>query len=325
MTRHTTASNSSGLRGSAKVRLGPEGVHLFDRDTGLNILLDEVSPPEADWSLGPRFVSFALTNACELECAYCYAPKHVARLEAEAMVAWAVELDAAGTLGIGFGGGEPTLFPGFATLCRGIHDRTRLALSATTHGHRWTGNLVDAVGDSIQFLRVSMDGIGSTYEKLRGRPFEAFAVKLRLIASNYRFGVNVVVNENTLPELDAIADFAFRHGAQELLLLPEVGPDARSVLSASDHEALDHWVGRNYRDRRLAISATSAETIASPLLPLTVPGFADRDFMHVDASAVLRLCAYGGEGLHLTRNSSIIDSISQLRTSTKPLKGGVIS
>lgn len=45
-----------------KLRLGPNGFHLFDRSSGLNVLLDEMHPTEASWSKSPRQVSIALTN-----------------------------------------------------------------------------------------------------------------------------------------------------------------------------------------------------------------------------------------------------------------------
>jgi sulfatase maturation enzyme AslB (radical SAM superfamily) len=92
-----------------KARLGSDGIHLFDRQSGVNILLDEVHVPVEERSRAPRFVSFALTNLCDLACAFCYAPKYPATLDFDHIVRWARELDKNGTLGIGFGGGEPTL------------------------------------------------------------------------------------------------------------------------------------------------------------------------------------------------------------------------
>ena len=302
--------------------MGPEGVHLFDRDTGVNLLLDELSPAPELWSEAPRFMSFALTNACELACPYCYAPKHVARLDSDALAGWAVELDRAGALGIGFGGGEPTLYPGFAALCHRIHNETDLALSVTTHGHRWTGAFAASIGGALQFVRVSMDGTGDTYSRLRGRPFTAFVERLKVIADRYRFGINVVVNADTLDELDTVADFAFGHGAQELLLLPEVGRDGVSLLDREQQAKLNAWIESNYRSRRLAISAPAAEAVSSPLAPLTIPGFADRDFLHVDASGLLRVCAYGpaSQGIAVPPGSSILDAIRRVRGVAHPAK-----
>jgi hypothetical protein len=77
-----------------KIRMSASGVHLFDRVSGVNVLLDEVRVPAGRFSRAPRYLSIALTNACELRCFYCYAPKHAAALDRDRVLAWAVELDA---------------------------------------------------------------------------------------------------------------------------------------------------------------------------------------------------------------------------------------
>jgi sulfatase maturation enzyme AslB (radical SAM superfamily) len=126
------------VRMKCKVRLCEAGVHLFDRVSGLNVLLDEVKVPTEQFSRAPRYLSVALTNACELRCAFCYAPKYAAALDMDRVAAWAVELDGAGCLGVGFGGGEPTAYRLFAQLCAQIAESTSMAVTFTTHGHRRT-------------------------------------------------------------------------------------------------------------------------------------------------------------------------------------------
>src|ERR1700735_4648475 len=101
-----------------KQRCSTAGVHLFERTTGLNVLLDEVPVPAAYHSRAPRQVSIALTNRCDLACVHCYAPKSRDELRFKTIPRWLTELDADGTLGIGFGGGEPTLYSEFARLCQ---------------------------------------------------------------------------------------------------------------------------------------------------------------------------------------------------------------
>jgi hypothetical protein len=70
-------------RSQLKVRTGPAGIHLFDRTTGLNVLMDEARLPSNLWAAAPRQVSVALTNACDLACPHCYAPKNPAALPFE--------------------------------------------------------------------------------------------------------------------------------------------------------------------------------------------------------------------------------------------------
>jgi len=76
-----------------KARAGPDGVHIFNRVTGANLLINEVTVPVENWSPAPRQVSIALTNACDLKCPHCYAPKHSAKLGLDRLARWLKELD----------------------------------------------------------------------------------------------------------------------------------------------------------------------------------------------------------------------------------------
>ncbi|MGH3406267.1 MAG: radical SAM protein [Streptosporangiaceae bacterium] len=213
-------------------------MHLFDRVSGMNVLLDEVEVPAGRVSRAPRYLSVALTNACELRCAYCYAPKQPAALDMDRVVAWAVEFDSAGCLGVGFGGGEPTAYRRFAQLCAQIAESTSMAVTFTTHGHRLTLALADALRGSVHFARLSVDGVGATYERLRGRPFAAVISAAALLRSVSPIGINVVVNADTIGELDELARFASDVGASELLLLPEQPTAAAPGICDTDAERL---------------------------------------------------------------------------------------
>jgi hypothetical protein len=76
-------SSLSLRRSPMKLRAGPSGLHLFERKTGWNVLVDEVRIPPAQWARAPRQISVALTNACDLACPYCYAPKASGSLDAD--------------------------------------------------------------------------------------------------------------------------------------------------------------------------------------------------------------------------------------------------
>ena len=163
-----------------KIRKGPDGVHLFSRQNGLNILLDDEIPPESDWTLSPRQVSIALTNNCDLRCAHCYAPKHRSTLDKSRVKDWLLEMDSMGVFGIGFGGGEPTLHEDLVELCQFGQEETKLAISFTTHGHSLTPELISQLKSHVNFIRVSMDGTYSNYESIRKRPFKQLLSNLEL-------------------------------------------------------------------------------------------------------------------------------------------------
>jgi pyruvate-formate lyase-activating enzyme len=273
-----------------KIRTGPDGHHFFDRSTGMNILVDEVRPAEKSWSQAPRQVSIALTNVCDLHCAYCYAPKSRASLTADQVLAWLLELDEAGCLAVGFGGGEPTLHRQFVEICRRASQETKLAVTFTTHGHRLTDHLLGSLAGSANFIRVSVDGVGSTYESHRGRKYDELVARLSGVAQVLPFGINVVVNDRTIGELDALAELAHRFKATELLLLPQQATAAVEVVSQELAARLQKWV-RSYDGAvRLAISEAGADGLPTcdPL-----PGEKElRAYAHIDASGMLRASSY---------------------------------
>ena len=295
---------------TCKIRLSAAGVHLFDRVSGMNVLLDEVPVPAEQFSRAPRYLSIALTNACELHCAYCYAPKHAAVLDRERVLAWAVELDAAGCLGVGFGGGEPTAYRRFVQLCSDVAHSTSMAVTFTTHGHRLTPELVESLRGAVHFVRLSVDGVEATYERLRGRPFAAVVQAAGLLSSLAPFGINAVINADTVGELDDLAEFADRVGASELLLLPEQPTAASPGISDADAERLVEWAATARNKVRLAISRTGLEA-ALPTAE-AVPGERPLDaHMHVDATGVLRPHAYAPTGLSV--GDSIMEAVQALR------------
>ncbi|MDU8358437.1 radical SAM protein [Pseudomonas syringae group sp. J309-1] len=293
-----------------KSRIGPNGVHLFDRVSGLNVLLDELRPKEAIWSTSPRQVSIALTNVCDLHCAYCYAPKHKASLHTDQVLGWLKELDTEGCLGIGFGGGEPTLHPDFVDICKRVAGETQLAVTFTTHGHRLTPQLVEHLKGSVHFARISVDGVGRTYEQQRGKQFASLLRGMESIATLSPFGINVVVNERTVVELDAMSELAQKVGASELLLLPQQATTAVASMNGVVGRALQDWVS-SYRGKvRLAVSEAGASG-----LPTCDPLPDERGlqaYAHIDASGMLRASSYSPACVKI-ENSGVLSALKRLR------------
>lgn len=303
-------STDAGPSANGKVRLSGAGLHYFDRSTGLNVLLEDVAVPEQRWATAPRFVSIALTNACELRCSYCYAPKHSATLEYSEVVRWAVELDEGGCLGVGFGGGEPTAHPRFAELCQAIAARTGLAVTFTTHGHRLTPELAGRLRGSVHFIRISVDGVGATYEALRGRPFRSVERAAAIARSIAPIGINVVVNSDTIGDLDDVVAFAASARAQEVLLLPEQPTGARGGLVGDERERLTSWIGRARTPMRLAIARSGLEAQVPTADPF--PGEDPlQAHLHIDASGSARPDAYSQPAVAI--DGSVLDAVEVLR------------
>lgn len=278
-----------------KIRLGPNGILFFDRYTGVNLLVDEVRITEHHWAFAPRHVSIALTNACDLDCHHCFAPKHPARLNVDQLIAWLKELDVHGCLGVGFGGGEPTLYRELPDICRYVAQNTSMAATFTTHGHHVDDQLAAALKGNVHFIRVSMDGIGTTYEKIRKRPFSALLKKLKVVHRIAPFGINYLVNHLTFPQIDTAIRLAAEVGASEFLLLPEVPTNNAYGIDEITMQALRRWVSSYDGPIPLTVSEVGRDgmPIADPLPKET--GL--RAYAHIDASGVLKRSSYDKHGI----------------------------
>lgn len=292
-----------------KQHLGQDGVHFFDRATGLNILLDEITVPIDNLSLAPKYVSIALTNLCNLKCSHCYAPKNTSTLDFERLKGWLKDLDVNGTLGVGFGGGEPFLYENLIELCDYVASETSLALSITTHGHFLTEELACQLKGKINFYRLSMDGINETYEKIRGKSFHQFADKVRIVSRNSKFGINYVVNETTIKDLDQAISFAESVGAFEFLLLPQVKTAHEEGIAQEQLVQLQNWVNRKDCKIRLAISSSFAAGF--PTCSFAESKQSQRRFLHIDASGTLKEESFDTQGIIIKNN--IIESIKFLK------------
>ena len=306
-------STHSPIRPQLKVRVGRDGIHVFERTTGLNLLIDEARVPVEMWAASPRYVSIALTNACDLRCPYCYAPKHKATLDSKRLFAWLDELDANGCLGVGFGGGEPTLHRDLPQLCRYVTERTGMAVTFTTHAHRLEDRLATKLRGNVHFIRVSMDGVGETYEMLRGRSFSSLLQRFETIREIAEFGINFVVNALTLPDLDAALALASQVDATEFLLLPEQPVHGRGGIDEHTMQALRGWVDTYQGTIPLSVSETGAAGLpaCNPLPRET--GL--RAFAHIDASGVLKRSSYDMSGVVIGAGG-VMEALNRLEPTT---------
>jgi sulfatase maturation enzyme AslB (radical SAM superfamily) len=293
-----------------KIRRTAAGLHFFDRSSGLNVLIDEARVPTSLSDRAPRQVSVALTDICDLRCAHCYAPKSRHSLGFDDVAAWLTDLDTNGCLGVGFGGGEPTLYPRFAELCRFAVEETQLAITVTTHAHHIDGELARDLAGNVHFVRVSMDGVGKTYERLRGRPFSALLERLRAIRTFSKFGINFVVNADTVTDLDAAVDIAADLGASEFLLLPQQKTSSAPGIDDAATTTLHKWVAAYRGAIPLLVSQMAAEGIPH-CLPVPNENALEA-YAHVDSRGVLKPTSFDAHGVQIGRDG-IISALTRLR------------
>jgi MoaA/NifB/PqqE/SkfB family radical SAM enzyme len=299
-----------------KIRVGAAGLHLFNRNTGVNLLVDEISLPPTLWSTAPRQVSIALTNACDLVCPHCYAPKNPAALNFERLTSWLTDLDANGCLGVGFGGGEPTLYPRLAELCSYAAEKTGLAVTMTTHAHHLSDRLLEDLSGNVHFIRVSMDGVEATYESIRGKSFASLIQRIKAPSKIVSFGINFVVNSKTIDDLDKAIEIAKEFGCSEFLLLPEEATLRTSGINSDTRRILQEWVA-NYRGCiPLAVSESGADG-----LPICNPLIAETGlhaFAHIDASGILKRTSYSTDGVQITEDG-VMPALHKLATSNQEI------
>jgi hypothetical protein len=157
-----------------------------------------------------------------------------------------------------------------------------------------------------------MDGIGATYEALRGRSFAALCQRLESARTLAPFGINYVVNSRTLPELDAATTLAAELGAAEFLLLPEQPTRASGGIDDQTAQALRGWVTRYRGTIPLTVSEAGSDglPICAPLLSET----ALRAYAHIDASGTLKRSSFDIDGVTIGTDG-IMRALNVLRTS----------
>ncbi len=293
-----------------KTRVGPDGIHFFNRDSGINLLVDEIRFPKSLWSPAPRHVSIALTNACDLKCLHCYAPKNSEILDFDRLTTWLTELDTNGCVGVGFGGGEPTLYPRLAEVCSYATRQTNLAVTMTTHAHRLSDQLLDKLAGNLHFVRVSMDGVGSTYEAVRNRPFDDLIARIIAIKHSINFGINFVVNSKTIGDLDTAVQLAENLGASEFLLLPEETTSKVAGIDDPTSNVLKQWISEYNGKIPLAISESHSEGF-----PICKPFNLETElaaFVHIDASGVIKRTSYDYSGITIGKDG-VIAALDKLK------------
>lgn len=259
---------------------------LFDRDTGTNILLDG---PETDAlrMQAPRSVMFGITNKCNLACTFC-------SRDLDADSAWTADeafallsgLADAGVLEVAFGGGEPFAFRGFESLVARLYDETPLAIHATTNGLLLTRERLGILRGKLGELRLSL------YDNNDWRSTIAL-----LVGEGIRFGVNLLMVPERLPELEALVLEILALGCRDILLLSYNGPNEALHLSSTQNTDLADRVALLHRAlgrrARISLSVCWGDRMAPvPRLLERAGCGAGRDFVVLTSNKRMMPCSF---------------------------------
>lgn len=259
---------------------------FFDRESGTNMLLDGEEFVHVRQE-APRSIQFGITNVCNLACQFCSRDRDApSAWSAEEAFVFLAEMADAGVLEVAFGGGEPFAFRGFTDLVARLHDETPLAIHATTNGLLLKPSLLAALRGKLGELRLSI------YEDNEWRRSVAL-----LVEAGTRFGVNLLVLPERLPQLETVVLELVERGCRDILLLSYNGHDRAQHLSAAEARELasrvrilHHALGQR---ARLSLDVCWGERMAPvPRLFDRHDCGAGRDFLVVTSDKRLMACSF---------------------------------
>ena len=276
---------------NCSVHRSNSGLEFHDRKTGSHFLFDEVPcyPDNA-----PRYLSIALTNECNLHCSFCYVDKHRTQmLDPEMVKSVILTAEEKGTLGVSFGGGEPTLYLFLKDILKFTHEETRLAVGITSNCTEELIKLTPEIHEYVDFLRISMDGIDDTYTAHRNIPFSVFRERISYLSQFYKLGINYLVDETTIDDLDKAFVLMKEWGIRELLLLPKE-PDCPDAVM----QRLNSWINEN-KDKGILLEISEFRRGDLPALGAYRDDDNSLNYAHIDAKGLLKRSSYVDIGLGL--------------------------
>jgi hypothetical protein len=238
----------------------------------------------------PRAVMFGITNACNLRCDFC------SRDQARDSL-WTVDsafevlrdLANAGTLEVAFGGGEPFLFRGFATLIRRLHAETALALHVTTNGTH-LGALAELRG-MLGIVRVSV------YE-------QTDLVTIAAAMTSQKWGANILVDDGALFGLNHTLKLLASLGAHDVSLLSYIG--AGRQLSSAGERVLAQIVKESPLPVRMSVCFGQRIGVTQFAPFAQNDCGAGADFVSITPDRKLQSCSFQDEGFVVSSAADVL-------------------
>ena len=278
-------------------RYTKQGVHLFDRGSGTNILMDEFACSDKILSAAPANVSIAVTNKCNRSCKHCFVPKSDASIDGTAVCSWIKELNENGCLGVGFGGGEPLLYPHIEKVCRYVHERTSMACTLTTNGDFIDDRAITWMKQNVHFVRISTNGETINYTRIGH------------LAKDISIGINYLLNERTFLGLADAIKYCAVVGVKEFLLLPQMKTNRCRGVGPGFLSRVDDWLVSTTLPLRVTMSAFSSDGMKS-IVP--IPGDVGvRQYLHISADGVVKTSSIAKFGVSIGK-STLIQAIKEV-------------
>ncbi len=224
-------------------------VDFFDGDLAAPPLLEIPSFPKNGPMLSaPINVIWEVTYACNLSCSHCLSASGRSlknELGTKAALKLVDEIADAGILAVMLSGGEPFLRHDIFTILRHVVD-ANIRLDVATNGLLVTDSLIkDLTKLPLYHMRVSVDGIGATHDRLRGKKgsyLAACRTIRKLSSAGITVSMNITLNSENLPELDKLIRRAVELGCTGVFVsnfLPVGRGNFNPGLALSNREMFD--------------------------------------------------------------------------------------
>lgn len=285
-----------------KTRIENSGLHIFDRQNGLHVLMDEYEFPNELISIAPRTLSIALTNMCNIDCHYCYATKNRDILPIQYVKDIAVKLDELGTLELTFGGGEPFIYPEIVDLIQWLWENTKLGLNITTNGLLLNSDIINSIKGNVSSLRFSIDGLEPKYSIVKRHKLVELINNIHQLDGGIPFGINIIVNPSSIIDVENVIELSMELGAIDVLLIPE-HKNGIFLLQQNDWAELGDTV-KKYEDK-IQVNVTSDASVFIESTYLETEVKKEFLFAHISADKRMKLHSFDAEGIYIDGPASI--------------------
>ena len=163
----------------------------------------------------PVLAGHKLLYRCNLECGMCpfWRREDEPLLSVREEVRMMDALARAGVSFLGFEGGEPLLRPDLPAILEEAH--ARFHTSVVTNG--WLlSNRIREIRDHLEYLFVSLDGIGETHDRLRGTPrsYERAVAGIRAVGEDVPVAISHTVTGENLGHAERLVTLADELGVR---------------------------------------------------------------------------------------------------------------
>jgi len=192
-----------------------------------------------------RVLQIHPSRRCNLRCLHCYSssgPEERGEISVALLRDALTEASEEGYTVAGVSGGEPLLYKPLHELLQHAHECNMLT-TVTSNGMLLDERRLETLQGITDLLAISLDGVPASHNRNRAseRAFDTMASRLEGVRrSGIPFGFIFTLTLHNLHELDWVANFALKQGAQLLQIHPleEVGR-AKQFLSRARPDEIE--------------------------------------------------------------------------------------